>query len=119
MRLLANENFPIISVNYLKKSGFDIIAVGIDTLSITDKEVIDLAINEERTIVTFDRDYGELIFKYGFKPKAGIIYLRWIDFEPEEPGKYLKNLFETTSISFESTLTVIDKSTIRQRKYQI
>lgn len=33
---------------------------------------MDVAINEERIIITFDRDYGELVFKVGFRPKKGI-----------------------------------------------
>ncbi len=32
-----------------------------------------IAINEERTILTFDRDYGELTFKHNYKPEKGVI----------------------------------------------
>jgi predicted nuclease of predicted toxin-antitoxin system len=47
----------------LEKAGYDIIYVGLDFTGIHDNEVIDISIKEERTIITFDRDYGELIFK--------------------------------------------------------
>ncbi|MFM7766127.1 MAG: DUF5615 family PIN-like protein, partial [Sphingomonadales bacterium] len=46
----------------LKGKGYDIISIGMDNPSIKDSEVMTIAINEGRTIVTFDRDYGELIF---------------------------------------------------------
>ncbi len=32
-----------------------------------------IAIKEGRTIITYDSDYGELIFKHGYKPYAGVI----------------------------------------------
>lgn len=117
MKLLANENFPILSVRIIANAGYDIIAVGKDFAGILDSEVIELAINENRTIITFDRDYGELIFKKGYKPHAGIIYLRWDNFQPNEPGEYLIELFKSQDIKYERMLTVVGLDHIRQRKY--
>ena len=64
MKLLANENFPLDSIRLLFQQGFDIKSIGIDYSGITDREVMQIAIKEQRTILTFDRDYGELIFKH-------------------------------------------------------
>jgi predicted nuclease of predicted toxin-antitoxin system len=94
MRLLANENFPFTSVKILEKAGYDIVYVGLDFKGILDREVIDKAIKEKRTIITFDRDYGELIFKEGYRPKSGVIYLRWGNFKPDEPGEFLLNYLQ-------------------------
>ena len=80
-------------------------------------EVIDLAIKEKRTIITFDRDYGELVFKYGHKPPSGIIYLRFKEFDEYEPGLLLLQLFEDESFKFDSLFTVLDRNHIRQKKY--
>jgi predicted nuclease of predicted toxin-antitoxin system len=118
MKLLANENFPVSSVKVLMNAGYDIIAVGQDFAGILDSEVIELAINQHRTIITFDRDYGELIFKKGYKPRAGVIYLRWEDFQPNEPGEYLIELFNSKDIQFEGMLTVIGVDNVRQRKFR-
>ena len=71
MKILANENFPIASVKILELHGFDIKFIGFECPSVTDEEVMKLASSEQRTVLTFDRDYGELIFKYGFRPKVG------------------------------------------------
>lgn len=43
MKLLANENFPLISVKVLSELGYDIKAIGVDDKSISDKQVIELA----------------------------------------------------------------------------
>jgi len=61
MKLLANENFPLKSILYLRSKGFDISSIGTDNPSIMDNVVMKIAIDEKRTILTFDRDYGELI----------------------------------------------------------
>ena len=71
-KFLANENIPLATIFRLRKEGFDISSISLDAPSITDSEVMQIAADENRTIITFDRDYGELIYKYGFRPPAGV-----------------------------------------------
>ncbi len=118
MRLLANESFPVKSADILRARGFDIRVVGVEFQGITDREIMEIAIRQERTIVTFDRHYGELIFRQGYRPASGVIYLRWKRFGPEDPGRYLAELLASTEIDFSQALTVIDEDTIRQRRYK-
>ena len=118
MKLLANENIPLQSVQIIDNSGFDIKLIGKELAGITDESIIKYANEEKRTIITFDSDYGELIFKKGFKPQYGVIYLRWKKYIPTEPGVYLIKLLNDTKIDFNRKLTVIDEShTIRQRVF--
>ena len=77
MKLLANENFPLTSVQFLRSKGHDVLFVGEDFPGISDEEVLEVALKEKRTILTFDRDYGELIFKYQKRLPKGVLYLRW------------------------------------------
>ena len=118
MKFLANENFPLSSIKILKEAGFDIIGVGIEFQGVSDDEVISLSKSENRTILTFDRDYGELIFRKGLRPNAGVIYLRWDSFHPNDPGKYLVELIRSETVQFEKMLTVIGEKTIRQRRIE-
>jgi predicted nuclease of predicted toxin-antitoxin system len=117
MKLLANENFPKASVLALRNRGYDVLSIGEENPSIEDHEVVDIAINEERLILTFDRDYGELVFKKGLKPPKGIIYLRIDPFSPEEPAEVISKLIQSQKFSFDHYLTVVDNNFIRQRKY--
>jgi predicted nuclease of predicted toxin-antitoxin system len=117
LKYLANENVPFASITYLKSKGYDIKAIGVDDPSIKDDQVMQIAIDENRTIITYDSDYGELIFKHGYKPQAGVIFIRVQPAEPLETAKLLEDLNKKKSISFENTLTVIDSSTVRQKKY--
>ena len=117
MKLLANENFPLKSILYLRSKGFDISSIGSDNPSIKDNIVMNIAINENRTILTFDRDYGELIFKHNYKSQKGVIYLRLDEYEADEPGRLIEELINRKEFDFDSALTVLDRNGIRQRKY--
>ena len=117
MKFLANENLPLATIQKLQTSGWDVLSISLDSPSITDEEVMKIAIAENRTIITFDRDYGTLIYKYGYRPPAGVIYLRLQDFTPEEPAEFLLNLINTTTFTFIGLFTVADENNIRQRKY--
>ncbi len=110
MRLLANENFTLKSILYLRSRGFDISSIGTDNPSIQDRIVMTIAIIEQRTILTFDRDYGELIFKCNYKPEKGVISLRLDEYEADEPGKIIEELINRNEFSFDNALTVFDKN---------
>lgn len=88
-----------------------------DNPSIKDEEIMEIASKDERTILTFDRDYGELIFKHNYKPEKGVIYLRITEFEPELPGHIIEEILLDKEIDVERALTVVDNNSLRQRKY--
>lgn len=72
---------------------------------------------EARTILTFDRDYGELIFKHDYRPKKGVIYLRLDEYTADEPGRIIEDLIHKKEFNFDNALTVVDIKGVRQRKY--
>ena len=114
MKLLANENFPYKSIHYLKEKGYDVLSIGMDNPSILDSEIMKIAINEKRIIMTFDRDYGELIFRHNYKPEQGVIYLRLDKYQPHEPGLIIEEIITNKEIDITRTLTVVDKNGIRK-----
>jgi predicted nuclease of predicted toxin-antitoxin system len=116
-KLLANENFPYKSIYYLRSKGFDVLSIGMDNPSILDSEIMTIAINQQRTILTFDRDYGELIFRRGYKPEMGVIYLRLDEYEPDEPGIIVERVISNAELDLTNALTVVDNNGIRQRRY--
>jgi predicted nuclease of predicted toxin-antitoxin system len=114
IRFLANENVPIATVRKLQKEGFDVISISETFPSIKDEAVILFASAEHRIIITFDRDYGELIFRRGVQPPTGIIYFRIREFQPEKPAQILLDLLPI--YEFEEYFTVITEKSIRQKK---
>lgn len=76
MRLLANENIPMSAVEALRASGHDVLWIREKAPGITDIEVMGLGYREERILVTFDKDFGELAFCTQQPLDCGIILFR-------------------------------------------
>ena len=75
MRFLANENFPGAAVTRLETAGHDVVWVRIAAPGATDSDVLAWAAREERILLTFDRDFGELARGSVLPPKCGIVLL--------------------------------------------
>ena len=116
MKLLADENFPFASFKYLLSCGYDIEHISEVGSGISDESITVISEEQERIILTFDSDFGELIYKEGQLP-YGVIYFRWLSFTPKEPGQYLHGLISNTDLKvvFEKYMTVISRDHIRQR----
>lgn len=86
-RLLANENFPAPSVALLRNLGYDLWSVREQLPGMHDDEVLRRAVADHRWILTFDLDYGELIFRRRLQPPVAIVLFRLAEYGPLEPGK--------------------------------
>jgi predicted nuclease of predicted toxin-antitoxin system len=115
MRFLANENFPVASIERLRQAGHDVAAVIYDSPGAKDSEVLSRAVDEERIVLTFDRDYGELVYRRGKSAPVGIVYFRFDPLFPEEPAERLLELVREKHISLEKKFTVVERGRIRQR----
>lgn len=114
-KLLANENFPAPSVGYLRNCGFDVLCIAEDAVSLNDRDVLALAVAERRWILTFDRDYGELIFMRGLMAPPAVVLFRMKSYRPEEPGRVFVGLLDTKT-EFEGHFVVIDQMELRKRR---
>lgn len=84
---------------------------------VSDDEVIQIALKYGLIILTFDGDYGEMIFKYAKSNAPSVIFFRDKKSDPEFAGKMLVNVITKTSISLKNAFTVIETNSIRQRFY--
>lgn len=76
MRLLANENFPLDAVEALRADGHDVAWIREDSRGTPDDKILQRAQNENRIVVTFDKDFGELAFRSKLPAKSGVILFR-------------------------------------------
>ncbi|WP_020595378.1 DUF5615 family PIN-like protein [Spirosoma panaciterrae] len=114
MKFLADENFPFTAFRILHESGYDIKHIALEMPSITDADVTNLAISENRIILTFDGDYGTLIFKFGYRP-PGVVYFQLPNITPDEPAYIIMNLLNEAH-QLEAMYTVVENDKIRQRR---
>jgi predicted nuclease of predicted toxin-antitoxin system len=83
--LIADENISAVTVRSLREQGFDVHSVTESNPSIDDEEVLAVARIQKRWLITFDRDFGDLIFNGQVAPPPGIVYLRFSPLTPDEP----------------------------------
>ncbi|MCL1471807.1 DUF5615 family PIN-like protein [Argonema antarcticum] len=76
MRILADENFPTDAVEALRHEGYDVLWIRTDAPGSTDRMILARAQVENRVVVTFDKDFGELAFRFGLPASSGIILFR-------------------------------------------
>jgi predicted nuclease of predicted toxin-antitoxin system len=76
MRFLADENVPGDAVDELKAAGHDIVWVRTVAPGSKDEDILELATREERIILTFDKDFGELAWRAGLPASPGIVLFR-------------------------------------------
>jgi predicted nuclease of predicted toxin-antitoxin system len=73
---LADENFPGPVIRGLIAAGHDVMSVALSYPGIDDRAVLDLACRTGRRLLTFDVDFGELVFSRGAPAPTAILYFR-------------------------------------------
>ncbi len=74
--MLADENVPQDVVTALNADGHDVTSMRDVGPGSLDSQVLALAVSEDRIVLTFDKDFGELAFRLGQEATPGVILLR-------------------------------------------
>ena len=114
---LANENFPRPSILFLREQGHTILSIQELNPGWSDSEVLQKASSENLVILTFDSDYGELIFRYALQNPTAVIFFRLKGKDPLFVGQMLQEVIASKRIEIEEAFTIIDENSIRQRFY--
>ena len=109
--LLADENIPKKALETLRQQGIDIISVADFSTGLSDQDVMKTAIRENRVIITFDKDFGELIVKRRLKP-PGLIFLRLTEISPTEVAGRIKDLIKR-QIVLDGNIVVVQDDRVR------
>lgn len=95
MRLLADENFPIVAVEALRARGHDVAWVREDAPSVSDQKVLQRSIDESRILITFDKDFGELTFRIGIPAPYAIVLFRIPPYSPDHVAQTAVTVLES------------------------
>lgn len=116
VKLLANENFPAPAIRRLLAQGIDVVAVAQAMPAASDIQVLDFARREGRWIVTFDRDYGDLVFRHALPPPPAILYLRQEPYPPEKAADLVMAMLPLRE-RVEGCLVVVTARHARYRRF--
>jgi predicted nuclease of predicted toxin-antitoxin system len=87
MKFLADENFPRPAVQALRKHGFEVAWATEESPGSADEDVLASCANRKLTLLTLDKDFGELVFRSGLPADCGVILFR---VDAESPEQFAK-----------------------------
>lgn len=114
MRLIADENLPSLLVETLRGRGHDVLWVKEAAPSINDVEVLALATTQKRTLITFDKDFGELVHRLGLNAPFGIILFRSSPASPVVAAQTVVKWLESQT-DWAGLFSVADENRIRTK----
>jgi predicted nuclease of predicted toxin-antitoxin system len=105
MQFFVDENIPLITVNSLKQSGYDVLDIrGTEKEGITDNAIWEIVKNERRLLITTDKGFA--VHRYESHPGIIIVCLK----KPNENkihNKIIKILDKYSSEDLENALIVV------------
>jgi hypothetical protein len=114
MRFLANKNFPGTAVTALIAAGHDVVWVRDAAPGVSDADVLAWATRDERILLTFDKDFGELARASALPSTCGVVLFRMPMPKPGDVGPRLSNLVASRD-DWAGHFSVIEPGRIRMR----
>jgi len=116
MRILADENFPGIAVDELRKRGHNVVWVRTEKPGIGDRVILEWAQSEERLLVTLDKDFGELAFGRDLAARCGVVLFRMKISNPRTGSMRIVDILESRS-DWAAHFSVVEDDRIRMRPF--
>ena len=114
MRIMANENVMATAIAELRARGHDVLSVKESMRSVPDEAVLARARAEKRILVTFDKDFGELAFRWGLSSECGVILFRLAGSSPDEDSRRVVTVIESRN-DWPGHLSVVTDDRVRMR----
>lgn len=114
MRFLANEKFPGAAVAALIAAGHDVVWVRNAAPGMSDPDVLAWATRQERILLTFDKDFGELARASALPRTCGVLLFRVPMPNPGDVGARLSALIASRD-DWAGNFSVVESGRIRMR----
>ncbi len=115
IKFLADESCDFVIVRSLRSAGYDVVSVVESFPSASDITVLKTSVEDNRILLTEDKDFGEWVFAHR-ETMAGVIFIRF-------PGNVRSKLGETVTLLVEEhgsdlleNFTVLEPGRARVRK---
>lgn len=114
LRLLADENLPRTVIAALASAGHDTLSLASVDRGAADEAVLELAVNEQRIILTMDKDFGELVYHRKHPAPPGVILIRPPFEAPDMLATRIVSVLESRD-DWEGHMSIIEATRIRMR----
>lgn len=115
MKILADENIEREFIEALREADFDVLSVRESYGGSADNEILQIAVEKQAVIITYDTDFGELVFRFGLQ-SHGVILLRVHGLSLAEKAQITILAIREHEAELENAFTVISENSVRIRK---
>jgi predicted nuclease of predicted toxin-antitoxin system len=112
VKLVADENIDTEIIIGLRNKGYEVSSIAEDFSGIPDDDVLKIANERNATLITGDKDFGELVFRRG-QTNKGVILIRIFGIPQEEKTHMVLEAFAQHAEDFPENFTVIGRNKIR------
>lgn len=117
MKFLLDVNVGRRIAAALEANGHDVVRMALINQAAEDPDVLALAVAQERILVTFDRDFGELIFSREAPIPPAVIFLRY---RPRDVLAAIERLLPLLDFdALRGHMTIIDPVRVRRTPFPI
>lgn len=117
IRFLADENLPAPATKVLREHGLEVVSIQERSPGLSDEAVIQLGRELDAVILTFDRDYGDIIFRDKLPDPPAVIFFRSKGATVVDAARMLIDLMERKDFDPTGKFTVITDGGVRERLY--
>ncbi|MBI3538073.1 MAG: DUF5615 family PIN-like protein [Chloroflexi bacterium] len=118
MNFVADESVDQPIVNRLRQQGHTVIAIAEIEPSISDIEVLEIANRAGNTLLTGDKDFGELVYR-DRRFTFGIVLFRLAGLSSHAKADIVASIIRKYAGEFEQAFAVITPGSVRIRKRMI
>ncbi|CAN5516058.1 hypothetical protein BH10ACI1_BH10ACI1_12180 [soil metagenome] len=115
MKILADENIEREFIEALREADFDVLSVRESFIGFGDDKILQIAGNEQAVILTYDTDFGELVFRFSLQ-SYGVILLRVHGLSLTKKMQLTILVIREHEAELENAFTVISENSVRIRK---
>lgn len=113
--IVADESVDYLIITLLRKSGLRVFSIAEESPSITDEAVLKVAVKNKSLLITEDKDFGELVHRFGMK-HSGILLIRLIELDSAEKANLVLTTVNKHFRNLVNVFSVLDKRQIRTRR---
>jgi len=113
-RLLLDENIAASAAAGLRLAGHDVAEVSREQPGLDDRGILAWARREQRALVSFDTDFGDLVFRHGEAPPPAILLLRM---HPIDAATALALALRALAENIDGSFVVVSDQGLRRRPF--
>jgi predicted nuclease of predicted toxin-antitoxin system len=114
MRWIVNENVSGTVIRTLRERGHDVLAVKESLRGAADLEILAQAQSGERVVVTHDKGFGELAFRFRLPARGGVVLFRLSGTDPESDNRRVLEVLES-GVDWTGHFAVVTDDRVRIR----